>query len=346
LALPTFGRDFGELGVQKAKIGGRIRFIGIALKQMPLRLEFPDLARSRTRSEVPPSRAAAIEPVWKGGRLTVPSKTPSAHVDNKSLRAALTILKLEITELANDCEMAGNIHPGAVACLKRVGALIPSKSPSQVELFRMGHQEEWLTDYWRTVQAEWPEHLVSRYQAVVLQFTRTIAQFPTWREFKRNADSEYLTPEQLEKAPVVARQVAEQLRDISVRASVDQRIPEALEVHAEPVSAGSLDTRLEPAAPEKGRAYDLIEGINNICKAVAVEALSVAKDAGNEYWTGAKKRIRKDSKKLGAKDATAAIKLARKLLVAGAAGGLGYVLINTYPGMFGWLNALMKVLAL
>ncbi len=32
LALPTFGREFGELGVQKSKIAGRIRYIGIALK--------------------------------------------------------------------------------------------------------------------------------------------------------------------------------------------------------------------------------------------------------------------------------------------------------------------------
>lgn len=32
LALPTFGREFGELGVQKAKIAGRVRYIGIALK--------------------------------------------------------------------------------------------------------------------------------------------------------------------------------------------------------------------------------------------------------------------------------------------------------------------------
>ncbi|MFM2423096.1 MAG: hypothetical protein RL291_1626, partial [Pseudomonadota bacterium] len=32
LALPTFGRDFGELGVQKARIAGRIRYIGIGLK--------------------------------------------------------------------------------------------------------------------------------------------------------------------------------------------------------------------------------------------------------------------------------------------------------------------------
>ena len=32
LALPTFGREFGELGVQKQRIGGRTRYIGIALK--------------------------------------------------------------------------------------------------------------------------------------------------------------------------------------------------------------------------------------------------------------------------------------------------------------------------
>jgi hypothetical protein len=31
LALPTFGREFGELGVQKARVAGRVRYIGIAL---------------------------------------------------------------------------------------------------------------------------------------------------------------------------------------------------------------------------------------------------------------------------------------------------------------------------
>jgi hypothetical protein len=32
LALPTFGREFGELGIQKAKIAGRVRYIGVSLK--------------------------------------------------------------------------------------------------------------------------------------------------------------------------------------------------------------------------------------------------------------------------------------------------------------------------
>jgi hypothetical protein len=32
LALPTFSREFGELGIQKGKIAGRVRYIGIALR--------------------------------------------------------------------------------------------------------------------------------------------------------------------------------------------------------------------------------------------------------------------------------------------------------------------------
>jgi len=39
LALPTFGRDFGELGIQKAKIAGRVRYIGIALRSAAEREE-------------------------------------------------------------------------------------------------------------------------------------------------------------------------------------------------------------------------------------------------------------------------------------------------------------------
>ncbi len=34
MALPVFGRQFSELGVQKAKIGGRIRYIGIQLREV------------------------------------------------------------------------------------------------------------------------------------------------------------------------------------------------------------------------------------------------------------------------------------------------------------------------
>lgn len=50
LALPTFGRELGELGVPKAKIAGRVRYIGIALK--------PQLPEEDRRLPVSTSKAA------------------------------------------------------------------------------------------------------------------------------------------------------------------------------------------------------------------------------------------------------------------------------------------------
>jgi len=49
LALPTFGRAFGELGVKKEKIAGRIRYIGIALKS----------GQERSEDKKPPVFASA-----------------------------------------------------------------------------------------------------------------------------------------------------------------------------------------------------------------------------------------------------------------------------------------------
>jgi hypothetical protein len=52
LALPTFGREFGELGIQKAKIAGRVRYIGVALKSVTV----PDDEKRPTVTE--PGNAA------------------------------------------------------------------------------------------------------------------------------------------------------------------------------------------------------------------------------------------------------------------------------------------------
>lgn len=51
LALPTFSREFGELGVPKAKIAGRVRYIGVALRR-------DQKAEEDKRPAVPVSQAA------------------------------------------------------------------------------------------------------------------------------------------------------------------------------------------------------------------------------------------------------------------------------------------------
>ena len=50
LALPTFGREFGELGVQKGKIAGRVRYMGIALKSGQVLEEDKKLTAFRARA--------------------------------------------------------------------------------------------------------------------------------------------------------------------------------------------------------------------------------------------------------------------------------------------------------
>lgn len=50
LALPTFGREFGELGVQKAKIAGRVRYIGIALRTARSSMEDKNLPALSTEA--------------------------------------------------------------------------------------------------------------------------------------------------------------------------------------------------------------------------------------------------------------------------------------------------------
>ncbi len=50
LALPTFGREFAELGVKKAKIAGRVRYIGIALRASKATKEDTKLQAFRSKA--------------------------------------------------------------------------------------------------------------------------------------------------------------------------------------------------------------------------------------------------------------------------------------------------------
>ena len=57
ITLPAFGRQFGELGIQKAKIAGRIRYIGVKLKKHADRKQASDQVRGSKKTS-PVSQAA------------------------------------------------------------------------------------------------------------------------------------------------------------------------------------------------------------------------------------------------------------------------------------------------
>ena len=47
MTLPAFGRQFGEIGIQKAKIAGRIRYINVKLKSNDVSLEVNNSSNGR-----------------------------------------------------------------------------------------------------------------------------------------------------------------------------------------------------------------------------------------------------------------------------------------------------------
>jgi hypothetical protein len=47
MTLPAFGRQFGEIGIQKAKIAGRIRYINVKLKSNDVSMEVPNSSNGR-----------------------------------------------------------------------------------------------------------------------------------------------------------------------------------------------------------------------------------------------------------------------------------------------------------
>ncbi len=51
MALPVFGRQFSELGIQKAKIGGRIRYIGISLREIE-EVKPPEETKEETQEKI------------------------------------------------------------------------------------------------------------------------------------------------------------------------------------------------------------------------------------------------------------------------------------------------------
>jgi hypothetical protein len=154
--------------------------------------------------EIPPQRPAALEPVWSNGKLVLPSDPARIDGDPDALVSALTVLRAEIAELADDADGEANIDKRAIIYLRRKAEGIPEHAPAQDELFRLAHAKEFLEGYAKTVNEEWPDFLAQRFHALTLHFDRTVRQFPKWRAFVRNANKDRLTSERAAEVPAIA----------------------------------------------------------------------------------------------------------------------------------------------
>lgn len=310
-----------------------------------------DASDNNLAPSIPAPRRAAVEPIWDKGRLTLPKKSAKLDLDKRKFTAALSALRSELRELADDVAAEANIDKRPAAFLRRLADRIPEKPPAQDELFRLGHAENVLAGFAKTVAEEWPDFLAKRYQALALQFDRTMRQSPLWREFKQNAAKETLSAEQISDSTSLAKEAANALREEEAAEFVDQAIPNSLEKLAEALSVtpSSDEPQLDIIAEgSELLAADLIESVNNVFKPIAEAALTAARDYGKGFGKGFKKA----AKKQGPKDGEKAFKWLRHIVIGAAGGGVAGTgsfialsnLIAKYPDAFEWLGRVLRYL--
>jgi hypothetical protein len=202
---------------------------------------------------IPAQQPAAIEPIWRKGRLTLSKTAAKTDLKGRAFTAAFNSLREELQTFANDISEQANIDKRFVGVVQRLLDQIPRKAPMQTEIFRLGHAETIFGGYANTVDAEWPPVLAAQYHALALHFERTMRQVPLWREFKRNATKDTLAPSQVQAAALLASEVATTLRFGEAADLVDEIIPHTVEQMVE-----SLQTAL--AAKEDPEAVAVAEG--------------------------------------------------------------------------------------
>ena len=289
------------------------------------------------------------------GRIGLPREPLAADIAADSLSAALQAARESFQELAADAASA-NVDKRAVALLDRIAARIPQAPPTQDELFRLAHVEDLLDGYAKTVDDEWPPLLASAYHALRLQFERTMRQFPRWREFKRNAEKERLTDEQIAAAAPLVIAFSKTLQGAEAERFVEPALPKALSDLAAPVGATQSDSdgREFPidiiVAGKERLAEDVLESTNNVLKKISEATLAAWRTttAGlapfgrgiNKHLKGLGSGFEKAAEKAGPRDGAMLFKWGRRILLGLGGYGItwGTGLLDKLPSSFGWLE--------
>ncbi|WP_147262940.1 hypothetical protein [Roseiarcus fermentans] len=318
---------------------------------------------------VPALRPASIEPIFESGRLTLARTAVEATLSGQTILASLEALAQSLRRLAEAAGQESNIDKRIAKRLDEISKGIPSKRPSQTQLFRLGHEFDELKGYLKIVAESWPELVAARYASVTLAFERTLRRFPKWVDFTQEPPIEKVLPAEAHDIAKAAETLADVLREPESRDVVDQVLPDAIADLSDELAdaATRAEGRNEPS--EFGRealARDILESLNNTLKRIAEGGLAVLGGAGkaakvaekkigsyaNEFGEGADESLRKSSRKAGDEVGPALFKLLKVTLAATVAGAgakvggptLAAWLTAHYPQMYSWLEAILPLL--
>ena len=233
-------------------------------------------------SEVPPPRAAALEPFWRCGKLVLPRDSAESDLELVVMAAAFKLLRAEITALADDAARDPTIRQRTIVCLRSVAERIPPCTPSQDELFYLAHVKGLLEEYAKIIQAEWQDIFAKRIAKGILHFGHIVQQVPKWRDFVGNAETDPLTLEEAAEIPALANVLVAVLREDQARNLIDPAIPSALEMFQ--ASLRWLRPEQQITGPGQASklllAKDLFLSIENITKRIAEAVLETKYSPG------------------------------------------------------------------
>ncbi|WP_153768458.1 hypothetical protein [Labrenzia sp. CE80] len=310
--------------------------------------------------DIPPQKAAALEPIWVGAQLALaddPARSGLSSVD-----AALAALKQDFSDFIEDLEAEeANLDSRLLMYLRRLADRIPTSAPSHDVLFSIAHNETLLKDYGRTVSEEWPDFLSARYHALSMHFGRVMHQFPEWRLFLAEVPAKAVTADDLSAIASTGQVIADSLAAEVEAEQLDRRIPETLSAMSTELEV-SLGEVVEPrpvTAYEAELGRDVQESTNNTLKRIFEPILEAAgrlsKRGLEKYSEGALEQFDEEMKAAGkghTKMAFGFLKLPLKIGVgssatATAASGLGYLemLAARFPETYYWLEPVLKFLS-
>jgi hypothetical protein len=316
----------------------------------------PPVTSRRSRPHVPALRSAAIEPIFKSGRLTLPKAPAEATLSGQTIPAALKALAQSLGELAEAARDESNIDRRIVQRLNEISGSIPRKRPNQAVLFHLGHEYDELKGYSKIVAESWPEHVAARYTAMTLAFERILRRFPKWVDFTREPSIEKVSAANAREISKAAEALADVLGASESEIIVDQVLTAALRDLSSELADAARRGAERPDPIDVGYellAQDVLESVNNTLKRIAEGAVAVTSLAGKksgsyakEFGAGADESLRKSSRKAGEAVGPAVVKLLKRSLYGGAvaAGGtfagqpLVAWLTGHYPQMYAWLE--------
>ncbi|MFC5320553.1 GcrA family cell cycle regulator [Bradyrhizobium oligotrophicum] len=328
---------------------------------------------------VPTLRPAAIEPLIRRDKLSLPTRLVKSDLDERAIKAALRALRQQLKELAADLAHAvnaghsPNIDKRVISFLQKLSDRIPTGRPTQDVLFLLGHEQETLEHYAATANDEWPPLLSGRYLSVTRAFDRTLRQFPKWRLFKQNASRDRLTSEQTQRALELSVDFSHALCEPDAREQVDQQLPDTLNGLRQRLPSGTTDASEDLLAFDivvRGSnelADDLITSMDNVVKLIADIALAgakalfdagvasstLARDAAAAFWKTARPSIVDSAGKAGKAVGPRLILWCTRILRAaatvgavkltGLAGAIAR-LVDVFPDTFGWIHPILRFL--